>query len=538
MKISQRILLQITLSIAALIGISCYSIYVQSKLAATAKNFATDDYPSIIVLDKFSSSFSSLRLAGLQGLATISESDRSASKEKVSQEYQAAKSAISQYSSMINDDEDRGHYNDDVRLLDKYYAALQPMLAAAERKDLEGASKIRISTVTPAGEELKQAISAHIDYNKRYVDKEVAEANAMIDSARDVSIGVSVLLLLILAFSGWRSYRAIVMPLSELNATMNEIGDKLNFTLSVRVINEHDEVGNTASTFNKLVDRIRRSLNSIQDSCNKVSSYTTDLAQAANHVSIAAEQQNEASASIAATMEELTVSINHVGDRAEHSNQQTEEASQHANNGHQVISKTAEEIKSISNTVGQASTSLGELEVQNAKIAHSVSSIKDIAEQTNLLALNAAIEAARAGEMGRGFAVVADEVRKLAERTAVLTNEIDQVIRGVTDTSKQTTQCMSEAQALVESGVVRADEAMSAIGQIGKSSDTAQQMVAEIADAIREQASACNTIANQVEKIAQMANQSSSASQETAATAQRLDEAVAAMNKSISRYTI
>ena len=538
MKISQRILLQITLSIAALIGISCYSIYAQSKLAATANNFATNDYPSLIVLNKFSSSFSSLRLAGLQGLASVTDSDRSASKERTSQEYQAAKSAIGQYSSMINDDEDRGHYNDDVRLLDKYYEALQPMLAAAERKDLEGASRIRASTVSPAGEALRQAISAHIDYNKRYVDKEVTAANAMIDSARDVSIGASALLLLILAFSGWRSYRAIVTPLNELNATMNEIGDKLNFTLSVRVINEHDEVGNTGTTFNKLVDRIRRSLNSIQDNCNKVSSYTTDLAQAANHVSIAAEQQNEASASIAATMEELTVSINHVGDRAEHSNQQTEEASRHASNGHQVIFKTVEEIKSISNTVGQAGSSLGELEVQNGRIARSVSSIKDIAEQTNLLALNAAIEAARAGEMGRGFAVVADEVRKLAERTAVLTNEIDQVIRGVTDTSKQTTQCMSEAQVLVESGVVRADEAMSAIGQIGKSSDTAQQMVAEIADAIREQASACNTIANQVEKIAQMANQSSSASQETAATAQRLDEAVAAMNKSISRYTI
>lgn len=49
---------------------------------------------------------------------------------------------------------------------------------------------------------------------------------------------------------------------------------------------------------------------------------------------------------------------------------------------------------------------------------------------------------------------------------------------------------------------------------------------------------ACNTIANQVEKIAQMANQSSAASQETATTAQHLDEAVAAMNKAIGRYRI
>ena len=538
MKISQRILFQILLSIIALVGISGYSIYVQSRLAATAKNFAESDYPSIITLDKFASSFSRLRLTGLQDLASATESDRAAAKGKTADDYQAAKSAIAEYASMINDDEDRGHYNDDIRLLDKYYAALQPMLQAAAQNDIASANKIRSSSVSPAGDELGKAIQVHIDYNKRYVDKEVADANAMISLSHTITISVSVLLLLILGISGWRSYRAIVPPLNALNNTMNEIGDKLDFTLAVAVANERDEVGDTAKTFNKLVDRIRRSFVNIQDNCNKVSSYTRDLAQSANHVSVAAEHQNEASAAIAATMEQLTVSINHVGDRAEHGNQQTSEASRHADNGYQVITKTVAEIKSISTTVDQANHSLSELEVQNGKIATSVSSIKDIAEQTNLLALNAAIEAARAGEMGRGFAVVADEVRKLAERTAVLTSEIDQVIRGVTDTSRLTTQRMTEAQSLVEAGVVRADEAMSAIDEIGKSSGTAQQMVAEITDAIREQASACNTIANQVEKIAQMANQSSAASQETATAAQHLDDAVAAMNKAISRYRL
>ncbi|OHX14007.1 methyl-accepting chemotaxis protein [Chromobacterium sphagni] len=538
MTVSKKILLLILLSILALIGISSFSLYVQSKLATTATNFATNDYPSLTAMDKFSNAVSSLRLAGLQDLTSVNPADQAIAKANVEKEYQGAKAALAEYDKMINDDVDRGLYRNDAQLLDKYYTALQPMLAAAEHSDMDGARKIRANKVTPVGNELRQAIVAHIDYNQRYVNKEVADAQSLIDSSRNISIGATLLLTLLLGFIGARSFLSITRPLNELNNVMNQIGEKLDFTLQVRVHNPNDEIGNTATTFNQLMDRLRRSLSHISENCGKVSGYTSDLARTAGNVLTAAQQQNEASAAIAATMEQLTVSINHVGDRAEHSNVQTGEATRHAGNGQQVIAKTAEEIRSISSTVGHASNSLTELEEQNGRIASSVSSIKDIAEQTNLLALNAAIEAARAGETGRGFAVVADEVRKLAERTATLTSEIDQVIRGVTDTSRKTTSRMSETQQLVESGVIRADEAMAAIGEIGKSSNTALQMVGEIADSIREQAIACNTIAGQVEKISQMANQSSTAAKETADTAQSLDDAMQTMNKVVARYKL
>lgn len=58
--------------------------------------------------------------------------------------------------------------------------------------------------------------------------------------------------------------------------------------------------------------------------------------------------------------------------------------------------------------------------------------IQGIASQTNLLSLNASIEAARAGEAGRGFAVVAAEVSNLSNSTKDTTNNIAEILSGMT----------------------------------------------------------------------------------------------------------
>jgi methyl-accepting chemotaxis protein len=123
--------------------------------------------------------------------------------------------------------------------------------------------------------------------------------------------------------------------------------------------------------------------------------------------------------------------------------QQTQQLS---DNGVNNIQQNVADIRTMANSIEQASLNIQTLGERSQAITSIVQTIKDIADQTNLLALNAAIEAARAGETGRGFAVVADEVRKLAERTSSSTAEIAGM---VSDIQQQTHTAVSNMDQLL-----------------------------------------------------------------------------------------
>lgn len=209
-----------------------------------------------------------------------------------------------------------------------------------------------------------------------------------------------------------------------------------------------------------------------------------------------------------------------------------------ATSGEMVIGQTVTDIQDIATTVREAAELIHSLEKHSQEISNVVAVIKEVADQTNLLALNAAIEAARAGEQGRGFAVVADEVRKLAERTAVSTKEISETIDVMRTSAGNAVSSMEGVVIKVGIGVESAQEASSTIKRIGEGSRNAVGMVGEITEAIREQATAMNNIATQVERIAQMSEESSAAAANSADTAHDLDRLATDMRRIVSSYKV
>jgi methyl-accepting chemotaxis protein len=377
----------------------------------------------------------------------------------------------------------------------------------------------------------------HVLYNRTLAERlQQDNSQAAHRALTELLIALAVVLLA-MAVGGTLLCRAISHGLRQMQQAMAGISSDLDFTRRVAVT-QQDEIGATASAFNALLDKLQHSLQDMKRGIAEVSSTTQQLQQASGSVADSSAQQSNASAHMAAAVEQMTVSLSHVADRAREAHNLSAEGAGQANLGQQAIVQVVADIQGIASTVSDTAHEIGQLAERSKSIESVVNVIRDVAEQTNLLALNAAIEAARAGESGRGFAVVADEVRKLAERTAASTQEIGKIITAIQQVTANVVNRMEQAVDQVGRGQQGVGSAQQNIAQLLAGAHASARVVQEISEAIREQSMATNSIAQQVETVAQGAEANSGAAGHAANMATSLEQVAAGMQQEVSAYRV
>ncbi|MEI7456909.1 MAG: methyl-accepting chemotaxis protein [Nitrosomonadales bacterium] len=298
-----------------------------------------------------------------------------------------------------------------------------------------------------------------------------------------------------------------------------------------------DELGEIAGGVNSFVDELQHIVRNTRDSANLVASSARQLAGAAAQVLNNANHQGEATSSVAASVEEFSVSIDQVADSAAQAEQKAAMSGESSRHAGTEVASAVEEIRNIEKVVNDASGQIESLGKKAEEISSIINAIKEVADQTNLLALNAAIEAARAGEQGRGFAVVADEVRKLAERTAQSAQEITSMIGSIQVQAKNSTSVMRRGNEMVTHGVVLAENAGGSMIEINEGAAGVVKAISDISDVLREQKNASAEIARNIEQIAQMSEESVSAVSEVSSAAERLETLAAQLQQEVARFT-
>ena len=405
------------------------------------------------------------------------------------------------------------------------------------------AGAVDMATVKSIDADIDKSLAKSETALREIAKSMVAEAEAadkdfdeVARSTRNFGLVVGLIALVAIGMILLMFARDTVASINDAVSRMNEVaGGDLSRSVATH---RRDEFGDLLRALEAMRHNLHETVRRIQDGAESVRSAAGEMAASSEQVAQASQNQSQSTASIAAAVEELTVSFHEVESNAASASDGAIDTLNLATRSSDEVDRTAKDIGLMAGQVVKAAERVRELGERSRQMASIVQVIREIADQTNLLALNAAIEAARAGEQGRGFAVVADEVRKLAEKTGHSTGDISKLIQTIGRDMESVVEIMAESDRSSTVGVTRANEAHGSMQQAKSSVEGVRGALSEISLALKEQSSAVTQVAQNVEGIAQMTEETNAAMGQVAQTAEHLREQAEALHGSVAGFRL
>lgn len=294
----------------------------------------------------------------------------------------------------------------------------------------------------------------------------------------------------------------------EISAVLGSMGDgRYNVEITQEYVGEFVRI---KESLLKIVEDMKGTLRTIQQVSQELDGGAEQLAKAAIDLAEGSTVQAGKVSTVAEMIDEMTRGIEKEADAA--------------NETVKIASEAGETLMEGNMKMQELKTAIGEISNCSEKIGTIIGTIQEIANQTNLLSLNAAIEAARAGEAGKGFAVVADQVKNLAEESAKAAGE--------------TTKLIEMTIQAVDKGITIADETAENMQGVMEGARIATEKMQEVAESLKLEAQNMHEIDQNITKVAEVVDNNSATSQETAAVSEEQSAQVATMVQMMEQFEI
>ena len=492
MNITQRLFLTFALLAVALCSLAFVSFSIISGFQSRFEYVQNNTIPSIKDLNKSISAASSLGLSLYKHQSSIDDTKMPEAERNINNILDELKKLTDYYKKNDISSEEDSQLNDQVyQDIDAVRAALPAFLEASRaHNDAVSIALLQGDTgIGQAGRTLAADLNKQIELNIEIGNELKSKNQQIYTKTLWIMSGSVALVVILLSIFAIRTIVTIRRSLVGIENTMLEVSSSLDLT---RLADEsrNDEIGKTASAFNKLLGKFSETLSSVNSSALSVSTGSSQIAAGNEDLSSRTEEQ-------AASLEQTAASMAALSETVKSNSLSADEASTLANTANSLSVENGASVKAMLLTMNDIRTSSGQ-------ISEITGLIESIAFQTNILALNAAVEAARAGEHGRGFAVVASEVRNLAQRSSSAAREI----KGLITTSVQH----------VENGTAQA-------ANVGENSEKVTESIRQVATIVNEIASSATEQSRGIEQVHQAIGQMDEVTQQNAALVEEASSA-------------
>ncbi len=338
LRFRNKLLLNFLLSSGVLIAALIFSSSQLGWMRHEIGHFSESSMPAIKAAGKISELRLRYRVRSLEYALPGTADERAKLEKSLGELDDLVQKSIDEFAALSTNEEAKRILGEVRQRSAEYRETVNDAVAKIKAGDEEAAQKIRRTEWVKRANALRDKTDELSTVTLEGAQKRGAKAMSLAQKDQ-VAAWVALILATVvaIAFSWWFSAR-VSGVLGALVRTAHRIAEG---DLSVRVPKgSRDEMGRLMGTMEEMRDALQKVVLRMRDQAEGVSTASRQLTDAARQTEASSATQNEAASAIAANVEELTVSINHVSSS-------TDEASTLAGNADNQAAASGQRLEQV-----------------------------------------------------------------------------------------------------------------------------------------------------------------------------------------------